>query len=111
MKKIILVLSLFMLSACASTPVQNLTISTQPHVETPRVAPLATRDVHWVVTSKKDEATGITTFTYSLDEDNFKTLLNNLIDIRAYMEDQRQVIGFLGKAANVSSDSSSSSSK
>jgi len=89
-------------------------VTTNPHVYAPKVESIKLSDVKWkvynlnelktLVESAKTSKDQIILFT--LDEDNFKLLNNNLNDIKRYIKQKNEAFILLDKAANAPADAS-----
>jgi hypothetical protein len=114
MKNIFVIFALAIsLSGCVTItqqpkPPAPVVISSNPPVVPPTVKPVTPAPVQWKVYNASElkamTATGtLPSVIFTLDETNFKNLANNLVDIKNYIDQQKLIINFLTKAANVPS--------
>lgn len=91
-------------------------VTTNPHVYAPKVDPIKLSEVKWkiyninelktLVENSKTFKDQIVLFT--LDEENFKLLNNNLNDIKRYIKQKNEAFILLDKAANAPADAAAS---
>lgn len=98
-----------LLTGCATKQnVPPIVIATTPPVTPPLSDVFVPSPVQWKVYNSSELKTlaekGQTTVLYTLDTDNFKNLSNNLIDIKKIIKQQNEIIEYLTKAANMSSE-------
>jgi len=97
------------LAACAHTTktvVQPVTLV--PHVDIPKADPVNPQPIHWKVYNADElkalgaqlQANGGTVTLFTLDEDNFKKLNDNLVDVKTYIKQQSAIINFLAGVVN-----------
>lgn len=121
MKKLLpIILIGSLLSGCAHFFPKNeppiVIVTTNPHVYAPKVESVKLSEVKWkiyninelkaLVESAKTSKDQIVLFT--LDEDNFKLLNNNLNDIKRYIKQKNEAFILLDKAANAPADAATS---
>ena len=99
-----------LLTGCGTTKqnVPPIVIATTPTVTPPISDVFVPSPVQWKVYNSAELKTlaenGQTTVLFTLDTDNFKNLSNNLIDIKKIIKQQNEIIEYLTKAANMSSE-------
>ncbi len=108
------------LSGCASkpAPIPTVVVNTKPTVQAPDSDPLALGDVHWKVYNRDGleklvadaKANNQDLVVFVLDEDGFKTLSSNMVDILAFVKQQNAKILFYKNAYATPDQASSSSS-
>ena len=112
MKRILLTLAALSLAACSTTqpPVHVVVpVISIPPVAAPKPDPLVLNPVHWKVYNSTElkalgeqlTKDGGTVVLFTLDEPNFKTLNDNLVSIKSFIQQQDAEIDFYAKAIQV----------